>query len=34
MDVANVGAKKTPKKYVHLANPEYVAEKAIRDAEK
>ena len=34
MDVANVGAKKTPKKYVHLANPEYVAEKALRDAEK
>jgi hypothetical protein len=34
MENADVWAKKTPKKYSHVANPEYVAEKAIRDAEK
>ena len=34
MDEADVWAKKTPKKYVHMSNPEYVAEKALKDAEK
>ena len=34
MEKADVWAKKTPKKYNYLANPEYVAEKAIRDANK
>jgi hypothetical protein len=34
MKKADVWAKKTPKKYFHIANPEYVAEKALRDANK
>ena len=34
MKIADIWVKKTPKKYPHLANPEYVAEKALRDAEK
>jgi short-subunit dehydrogenase len=34
MQEADVWAKKTPKKYVHFSNPEYVAEKALKDAEK
>jgi hypothetical protein len=34
MNVADVWAKKSPKKYLHKVNPEYVAEKALKDAEK
>jgi hypothetical protein len=34
MNVANIWAKKSPKVYPHKANPEFVAETALRDADK
>ena len=34
MQRADIWAKKTPKKYPHMANPEFVAEKALRDSMK
>jgi hypothetical protein len=34
MNVANIWAKKSPKVYPHKVNPEFVAEKALRDADK
>lgn len=34
MNVANIWAKKSPKVYPHKVNPEFVAETALRDADK